>query len=83
MYNREGMMVLCYLLIVVLLFIIGCTQEGEHGETPAHAEQVHWGYEGEEGPAAWEDLCVEYVLCAEGKQQSPINIADTNTLTNL
>ena len=79
MYNREGMMVPCNLLIAVLLFIIGCTQEAEHGETAAHAEQVHWGYEGEQGPAAWGDLSAEYVLCAEGKQQSPINIAGAST----
>jgi carbonic anhydrase len=35
---------------------------------------VHWGYEGKEGPENWGDLSKEFVLCKEGKSQSPIDI---------
>ena len=35
---------------------------------------VHWGYEGDSGPSSWSTLSPTYALCAEGKQQSPINI---------
>ena len=45
---------------------------------PASARPVHWGYAGEEGPAAWASLSPTYALCGEGKGQSPINIAKTD-----
>lgn len=33
-----------------------------------------WGYEGETGPARWGALAAEYRLCAEGRNQSPVDI---------
>jgi carbonic anhydrase len=41
---------------------------------PVSARPAHWGYAGEEGPAAWATLSPVYALCGEGKAQSPINI---------
>ena len=67
------------LFLISLQFITGCTRDSEHGETSGHAEQAHWGYKGENGPSEWGDLSADYVLCAEGKQQSPINIAAGST----
>lgn len=46
----------------------------------AHGGDVHWAYEGENGPQAWGKLKPEFNLCAIGKRQSPINIEDGNTL---
>lgn len=46
----------------------------------AHGSEVHWAYEGENGPQAWGKLKPEFNLCAIGKRQSPINIEDGNTL---
>jgi carbonic anhydrase len=49
------------------------------GEAPASAapaaahEAPHWNY-GEQGPAAWGTLSPEFVACAEGKSQSPIDL---------
>jgi carbonic anhydrase len=42
--------------------------------------EVHWSYEGENGPQAWGKLKPDFNLCATGKRQSPINIEDGNTL---
>ena len=42
--------------------------EVDHGE-------VHWGYEGEEGPEHWGDLDPEWATCGTGTEQSPIDIA--------
>jgi carbonic anhydrase len=39
----------------------------------------HWSYEGAEGPEFWGKLTPNYALCANGLNQSPINI--TNTIT--
>lgn len=37
--------------------------------------QKHWGYEGEEGPQNWSKLDPKFVMCALGKNQSPIDIS--------
>ncbi len=39
---------------------------------------MHWGYVGEDGPAAWAALSPVYALCGEGKGQSSINIVKTD-----
>jgi len=36
--------------------------------------QTHWGYEGEAGPSNWSKLDPKFVMCALGKNQSPIDI---------
>ena len=38
------------------------------------AGAVHWGYQGEAGPAAWGGLKSEFTLCKTGERQSPIDI---------
>ena len=38
------------------------------------AGAVHWGYQGDAGPAAWGGLKSEYSLCKTGERQSPIDI---------
>ena len=45
-----------------------------------HAGEVHWDYEGENGPPNWGKLKPEFNVCAIGKRQSPINIDESNTL---
>jgi carbonic anhydrase len=42
--------------------------------------EVHWAYEGENGPQAWGKLKPDFNTCATGKRQSPINIEDGTTL---
>ncbi len=36
-----------------------------------------WGYSGKKGPENWGNLSKKYHMCKEGKNQSPINIANT------
>ncbi len=47
---------------------------------PAPAAEVvhesHWEYEGEGGPPNWGKLKPEFITCAVGKRQSPIDIKD-------
>lgn len=50
-------------------------EEAEHG-----TGEVHWSYEGDNGPQAWGRLTPEFSTCATGKRQSPINIDESSTL---
>ena len=51
------------------------------GATHAHSGgDVHWAYEGDNGPLAWGKLKPDFGTCATGKRQSPINIEDGATL---
>jgi len=36
---------------------------------------AHWGYSGEKGPENWGKLDADYVTCATGMKQSPIDLA--------
>lgn len=48
------------------------TSEGEEAE-------VHWGYEGDIGPANWASLSQEFAICEAGVEQSPIDIESVDT----
>jgi len=51
-----------------LLLLAGC-------DDAAH-EPGHWGYETHDGPAVWAELSPDYALCAEGQEQSPIDLSE-------
>lgn len=40
----------------------------------AASEEVHWDYDGQEGPEHWGKLAKEFDICARGKNQSPIDL---------
>ena len=40
-----------------------------------HDQVVKWGYDGPGAPERWASLSEEYATCADGQQQSPIDIA--------
>ena len=44
------------------------------------ADDIHWGYSGDVGPANWGALSPDYALCADGSAQSPIDIRDASEL---
>jgi carbonic anhydrase len=48
---------------------------GQNGEAHADAHAPHWGYEVDDGPAAWASMDPAWRLCAEGRAQSPIDLA--------
>ena len=70
-------------LIVVLLFALCLTGNALAGE--GHGGGVHWSYSGETGPAHWGELSPDFKMCAEGKNQSPIDLTGmvTGKLPNL
>ena len=42
--------------------------------SPVAADDVHWGYAGAEGPENWGSLSPDFATCADGVEQSPIDI---------
>jgi carbonic anhydrase len=58
-------------LLLTILVIMAC---GDGEQTQMTAEALKWGYDGPGAPENWASLSEEYALCAEGKQQSPVNI---------
>ncbi len=69
-------------LALIAAAAVGCGDDEDEGEPPPGApEQVveepipEFGYEGAEGPSNWGRLDPEWALCADGKEQSPIDLA--------
>ncbi len=59
-----------YFLVLTLaipLMLLGCN---------IRSRKLQWGYEGERGPERWWKIKPEYSICKDGKNQSPVNIAD-------
>lgn len=44
--------------------------------TPLAHHEIHWSYDGENGPANWGFLKPDWQLCGTGQRQSPIDIRD-------
>jgi len=59
--------------LTTLLLTAGCSHHNEAHPAEAHHAK-HWGYLGDVGPAHWSSLNEKFYMCAEGKQQSPINV---------
>jgi carbonic anhydrase len=51
------------------------TTKDKNSKTDAH--EVHWTYEGKEGPENWAKLKPDFATCDSGRNQSPINIDET------
>ena len=46
----------------------------------AHAQDHHWGYEGDGDPSHWGDIAEEYKDCGIGQEQSPIDIVPAKAI---
>ena len=64
---------LLIIIMCVLMCITGC---GKTRNVASHTEKMKWGYEAENGPDVWAQLNPEYILCAEGMHQSPIDLVN-------
>lgn len=55
--------------------VIVTSNSGEtHTESPETHHKPHWSYEGETGPDQWAGLDPNFTTCADGREQSPIDI---------
>ena len=58
------------LLLVSVSILIGACSE----PVAVHESHTDWAYNGPHDPAHWSELTPEYIKCAEGQRQSPIDI---------
>lgn len=66
--NRSTLLLVCLVLSLIAQPMM------------AKESSPHWTYEGSEGPEHWGQLSADFRMCAEGKNQSPINlVADVHT----
>ena len=38
------------------------------------ASEVHWSYQGDDGPEHWGELSSDFARCRDGLNQSPVNL---------
>ena len=74
-------------VLVCLLSAMFALASCGDGEQPL-ADAVEWGYDGPGAPENWASLSEEYATCADGQQQSPVDItgyeeADVNPISFL
>ena len=67
---KIGVLTLAFLL-PTMFAIASC---GGGGDTPATDQAVAWGYQGPGAPKNWASLSEDYATCADGQQQSPVDI---------
>jgi carbonic anhydrase len=65
---------------IVALSLASCsgpeTASESHEEDHGGDHVIHWGYEAGNGPDDWGSMDSEWKLCAEGLEQSPIDLAN-------
>ncbi len=62
---------------VAALSLASCSGTETASDEQRDGHSVHWGYEVENGPGNWGSMNSEWALCADGLQQSPIDLAST------
>ncbi|HKP52647.1 MAG TPA: carbonic anhydrase family protein [Chloroflexia bacterium] len=69
-------------LTVLALFLMFAFSLGQvAGGLAVASQDVHWTYEGHDGPEHWGELSPDFALCSDGKEQTPIDVP-SNTPAN-
>ncbi len=65
---------------ITMLAITSCS--GEESTSVDHDVDhvVHWGYEPADGPSVWGSMNPDWALCAQGVEQSPIDLASATQI---
>ena len=62
------------LMLVVTAWTLACDREPADTGGRQDADAVEWGYAGPGAPENWASLSEEYATCADGEQQSPVDV---------
>ena len=61
---------------IAALSITSCSSIDSGSDGHDEHQGVHWGYEPDNGPDVWAAMDSEWTLCAEGLEQSPIDLTN-------
>lgn len=65
------------IFVLTALLLVSCSDKKESAaEDQGQSLAAHWGYEANNGPDTWGAMDPEWILCAEGLAQSPIDLAN-------
>jgi carbonic anhydrase len=69
------------LVIILALMLLTCSKKNDTGiEEKSEGHIVHWGYDADNGPARWGENNSDWILCAEGLSQSPVDLSNTKQI---
>jgi len=61
---------------IAALLLSSCSQTETGSDSHGDGHTAHWGYEADNGPAAWSSMNSAWALCAKGREQSPIDLTN-------
>jgi carbonic anhydrase len=61
---------------VAALMLSSCSRTETSSDSDSDGHTAHWGYEADNGPDVWGSMNSEWALCAEGREQSPIDLTN-------
>jgi len=65
---------------IAALFLASCSGTETTSESHGDDHAAHWGYETDNGPDDWGSMDPAWILCAEGLEQSPIDLANATDI---
>lgn len=81
-FRREAGSLHLTVVIGMLAALQGCSGAESPSHTAAEGHgKVHWEYTGDEGPEHWAELAPEFSACADGREQSPIDLSGATAVT--
>ncbi len=72
--------VLCAFAALSLASCSGTETVSEEQPVSNVSHAAHWGYEADDGPEKWGSMDSEWIRCAEGLEQSPIDLANATEI---
>jgi carbonic anhydrase len=65
---------------IAMLATMSCSGDEPTSEGHGADHSVHWGYEASDGPAVWGSMNSDWALCAQGVEQSPIDLTNATQI---
>ncbi len=69
-----------FVYAIIGVSIVSCSGEKTGSESHDDEHAVHWGYEADNGPGTWGSMNSAWALCADGREQSPIDLANASEI---
>lgn len=73
--------ILVFFCAIAAMAVTSCSTTKSASNDHGHSQNIHWGYETEDGPERWSSMDSEWLLCAEGLEQSPVDLANATLLS--